>query len=42
MNGLKLSYKFHLSYFALHIENLSKAAENLADQLAVMAIRRTL
>ncbi|MGM9737452.1 MAG: DUF47 domain-containing protein [Candidatus Cryptobacteroides sp.] len=42
MDGLKLSEKFHLRYFALHIENLSKAAVNLADQLAVMAIRRTL
>lgn len=42
MPSLKLSEKFHLRYFALHIENLSKAAANVADQLAVMAIRRTL
>mgnify|MGYP003291772271 FL=1 len=42
MSSLKLSEKFHLRYFALHIENLSKAAENVADQLAVMAIRRTM
>ena len=42
MANLKLSEKFHLRYFALHIENLAKAAENVADQLAVMAIRRTL
>ena len=42
MTNLKLSEKFHLRYFALHIENLSKAAEKVADQLAVMAIRRTL
>lgn len=42
MQNLKLSEKFHLRYFALHIEDLSKAAENVADQLAVMAIRRTL
>lgn len=42
MPSLKLSEKFHLRYFALHIENLSKAAENVADQLAVMAIRRNL
>lgn len=42
MSSLKLSEKFHLRYFALHIENLSKAAANVADQLAVMAIRRTL
>lgn len=42
MTNLKLSEKFHLRYFALHIENLAKAAENVADQLAVMAIRRTM
>ena len=42
MASLKLSEKFHLRYFALHIENLAKAAENVADQLAVMAIRRTM
>lgn len=42
MPGLKLSERFHLRYFALHIENLAKGAENVADQLAVMAIRRTL
>ena len=42
MQTLKLSEKFHLRYFALHIENLSKGAENVADQLAVMAIRRTI
>lgn len=41
MPSLKLSEKFHLRYFALHIENLSKAAESVADQLAVMAIKRT-
>ena len=41
MSSLKLSEKFHLRYFALHIENLSKAAAIVADQLAVMAIRRT-
>lgn len=41
MPSLKLSEKFHLRYFALHIENLAKAAENVADQLAVMALRRT-
>lgn len=42
MAELKLSEKFHLRYFALHIENLAKGAENVADQLAVMAIRRTM
>ena len=42
MQTLKLSEKFHLRYFALHIEDLSKGAETVADQLAVMAIRRTM
>ena len=42
MTALKLSEKFHLRYFSLHIETLSKAASNVADQLAVMAIRRTM
>ena len=41
MISLKLSEKFHLRYFALHIENLSDAAEQVADQLSVMAIKRT-
>lgn len=40
MMSLKLSEKFHLRYFALHIENLSDAAEVVADQLSVMAIKR--
>jgi len=40
INKLKLSEKIHLRYFALHIENISKAAENVADQLSVMAIKR--
>ena len=40
MINLKLSEKFHLRYFALHIENLSDAAEEAADQLSVMAIKR--
>lgn len=40
MMNLKLSEKFHLRYFALHIENLSDAAEQAADQLSVMAIKR--
>ena len=37
MTSLKLSEKFHLRYFALHIENLAKAAENVADQLAALS-----
>ena len=42
MNYLKLSEKFHLRYFALHIEDLSKAAVKVAEQLSVMAIKRSL
>ncbi len=42
MEKLKLSEKFHLRYFALHIEDLSDAAEKVADQLSVMAIKRNL
>lgn len=40
MNQLKLSEKFHLRYFTLHIEELSIAAEKTADLLSVMAIKR--
>ncbi|MBR1706303.1 MAG: DUF47 family protein [Bacteroidales bacterium] len=42
MDHLKLSEKFHLRYFALHIEDLSKAAVKVAEQLSVMAIKRSL
>jgi hypothetical protein len=41
MNSLKLSEKFHLRYFALHIEELSRASEKVADQLSVMSVKRT-
>jgi uncharacterized protein Yka (UPF0111/DUF47 family) len=40
MTSLKLSEKFHLRYFALHIEELSREAEKIADLLSVMAIKR--
>ena len=42
MQHLKLSEKFHLRYFALHIEDLSTAAVKVAEQLSVMAIKRSL
>ena len=42
MNSLKLSEKFHLRYFALHIEDLSTAAVKVAEQLSVMSIKRSL
>ncbi|MDY0101749.1 MAG: DUF47 family protein [Lentimicrobium sp.] len=40
MPNLKLSEKFHLRYFTLHIEILSDAAEKTADVLSIMAIKR--
>lgn len=39
--SLKLSEKFHLRYFSLHIEIISDTAESLADLLSIMAIKRT-
>lgn len=42
MPSLKLSEKFHLRYFTLHIETLSDAAERAADLLAIMAVKRTI
>jgi len=42
MPNLKLSEKFHLRYFTLHIENLSDAAQKAADMLSIMAIKRTM
>ncbi len=42
VEDLKLSEKFHLRYFALHIEDLAKAAVKVAEQLSVMAIKRSL
>ncbi|MBK7099285.1 MAG: DUF47 family protein [Sphingobacteriales bacterium] len=40
LNTLKLSEKFHLRYFALHIENLSDTAEKATDQLLIMTVKR--
>lgn len=40
MPNLKLSEKQHLRYFTLHIENISDIAENVADILAISAIKR--
>lgn len=42
MSNLKLSEKFHLRYFTLHIETLSDAAEKVADLLSIMAIKRNM
>ncbi|MEJ5303780.1 MAG: DUF47 family protein [Bacteroidales bacterium] len=42
MGQIKLSEKIHLRYFTLHIENLSDAAQKVADTLSIMAIIRTI
>ncbi len=42
MPQIKLSEKIHLRYFTLHIENLSDAAQRVADTLSIMAIIRTI
>jgi uncharacterized protein len=39
--GLHLSQKIHLRYFALHIEQLSDKAEEVAERLSIYAIKRT-
>ena len=39
VSDLKLSEKFHLRYFALHIEDLAMGAVKIADQLTVMSVR---
>ena len=38
--NLTLSEKIHLRYFTLHIENVSDAAEVVADILSILAIKR--
>ncbi len=42
MPNLKLSEKFHVRYFTLHIETVSDSAEKVADLLSIMAIKRTI
>jgi len=39
---IELSKKFHLRYFALHIQNVSDRAEEVADRLAIYTIKRTI
>ncbi len=40
--NLELCQKFHLRYFALHIDTLADMAENVADRLAIYTIKRTI
>jgi len=42
LDDLTLSEKIHLRYFTLHIENISDAAEVVADLISIMAIKRSL
>jgi len=39
---LELSEKFHLRYFALHIELMADKAEDVADRLAIYTIKRSI
>lgn len=39
---IDLSLKFHLRYFALHIQQVSDKAESVADRLAIYTIKRTI
>jgi hypothetical protein len=40
--GLDLARRTHLRYFALNIEKVSDCAEDVADRLAIYAIKRSL
>ena len=39
---LELCQKFHLRYFALHIDTLADKAESVADRLSIYTIKRTI
>jgi len=39
---LDLSQKFHLRYFALHIDTLADNSERVADRLSIYTIKRTI
>ncbi len=41
-SDLELAHKIHLRYFALNVEILSDRAEEVADRLAIYAIKRTI
>jgi len=40
--SLELAHKIHLRYFALNVEKVSDKAEDVADRLAIYAIKRTI
>ena len=39
MDNFKLSQKFHLRYFTLHVEELAEEAVKVADHLAIMVVK---
>lgn len=39
---MDLCQKFHIRYFALHIDTVADRAENVADRLAIYTIKRTI
>ena len=39
MENFKLSQKFHLRYFALHVEELAEVSVRVADHLSIMVIK---
>ena len=41
-SGLELAHKIHLRYFALNIEKLSDRSKEVADRLAIYAIKRSI
>jgi len=41
-SDLELAHKIHLRYFALNVEKISDRAEEVADRLAIYAIKRTI
>ncbi|HID38459.1 MAG TPA: DUF47 family protein [Calditrichaeota bacterium] len=41
-DDLELCQKFHLRYFALHIDTLADKAESVADRLSIYTIKRTI
>ena len=40
--AIELCQKFHIRYFALHVDTLADRAENVADRLAIYTIKRTI
>ena len=41
MDNFKLSQKFHLRYFTLHVEELAEEAVKVADRLAILVIKQS-